>query len=169
VVVFSFFRDVLDTDAAARGPKAVGPLTGSVPPPARQAMVDEFTARTGLSVLVGQIQADGVGLNIQAASVVIIAGPHWAPAIEEQAIARCHRMGQVRRVDVHRLLTEDSVDQRMLEILRVKANESDEYARRSDLKDVTPDAAATQAENERRIVEAERKRLRVEEKEREFR
>ena len=82
-------------------------------------------------------------------------------------------MGQVRRVDVHRLLTEDSVDQRMLEILRVKADEFDEYARRSDLKDITPDAvdisdltatkeAATQAENERRIVEMERKRLRME-------
>jgi hypothetical protein len=128
VVVFSFFRDVLDTVADTLGPKAVGPLTGSVPPSARQAMVDEFTTRTGPSVLVSQIHAGGVGLNIQAASVVIIAEPQWTPAIEEQAIARCHRMGQVRRVDVHRLLTEDSVDQRMLEILRVKADEFNEYA-----------------------------------------
>jgi superfamily II DNA or RNA helicase len=162
------------------GPKAVGPLTGSVPPSARQAMVDEFTARARPSVLVSQIQAGGVGLNIQAASVVIIAEPQWTPAIEEQAIARCHRMGQVRRVDVHRLLTEDSVDQRMLEILRVKADEFDEYARRSDLKDITPDAVdisdltaaaqvASQAENERRIVEMERKRLRMEEAEGESR
>jgi hypothetical protein len=87
-------------------------------------------------------------------------------------------MGQVRRVDVHRLLAEDSVDQRMLEILRVKADEFDEYARRSDLKDITPDAVdisdlttaaqvASQAENERRIVELERKRLRMEEAEKE--
>ena len=53
-----------------------------------------------------QIQAGGVGLNIQAASVVIICEPQWNPAIEEQAIARAHRMGQVRRVDVHRLLAE---------------------------------------------------------------
>jgi hypothetical protein len=85
-------------------------------------------------------------------------------------------MGQVRRVDVHRLLTEDSVDQRMLEILRVKADEFNEYARRSDLRDATPDAvdisdlaaakeAATRAEHERRIVEMERKRLRMEEAE----
>jgi SNF2 family DNA or RNA helicase len=180
VVVFSFFRDVLGVVAATLGPKAVGPLTGSVPPSARQAMVDEFTARAQPAVLVSQIQAGGVGLNIQAASVVIIAEPQWTPASEEQAIARCHRMGQVRRVDVHRLLTEDSVDQRMLEILRVKADEFNEYARRSDLKDITPDAvdisdltaaqvAATQAENERRIVEVERKRLRMEEAEREGR
>jgi hypothetical protein len=180
VVVFSFFRDVLGVVAAALGPKAVGPLTGSVPPSARQAMVDEFTARARPAVLVSQIQAGGVGLNIQAASVVIIAEPQWTPAIEEQAIARCHRMGQVRRVDVHRLLAEDSVDQRMLEILRVKADEFNEYARRSDLKEVTPDAVdisdltaaaqvASQAENERRIVEMERKRLRMEEAEMEGR
>ncbi len=68
----------------------------------------------------------------------------------------------------------------MLEILRVKADEFNEYARRSDLKDVTPDAGdisdlttaaevASQAENERRIVEAERKRLRMEEVEKEGR
>jgi SNF2 family DNA or RNA helicase len=180
LVVFSFFRDVLDTVAATLGPKAVGPLAGTVPPVARQAMVDEFTAGTGLSVLVSQIQAGGIRLNIQAASVVIIAEPQWTPAIEEQAIARCHRMGQVRRGDVHRLLAEGSVDQRMLEILRVKADEFNEYARRSDLKEVTPDAvdisdlaaakeAATRAENERRTVEMERKRLRMEEAEKEGR
>jgi hypothetical protein len=81
---------------------------------------------------------------------------------------------------VHRLLAEDGVDQRMLEILRVKADEFNEYARRSDLKEVTPDAvdisdlaaakeAATRDENERRIVEMERKRLRMEEAEKEGR
>jgi hypothetical protein len=48
-------------------------------------------------------------------------------------------MGQVRRVDIRCLLPEDSVDRRMLEILRVKAGELNEYARRGDLKDITPD------------------------------
>jgi Helicase conserved C-terminal domain len=142
----------------------------------RQAMVDEFTARKGPAVLVSQIEAGGVGLNIQAASVVIITEPQMTPAKEEQAIARCHRMGQVRRVDVHRLLCEDTVDQRMLEILHGKRVEFDEYARRRDLKDVTPDAvdvsdltaakdAAAQAESARRIVEIEQKRLRAEARE----
>jgi superfamily II DNA or RNA helicase len=173
VVVFSFFRDVLDIVAAALGPAAVGPITGSVPAPQRQALVDEFSARTGPSVLVAQIQAGGVGLNIQAASVVVICEPQWNPAIEEQAIARAHRMGQVRRVDVHRLLSEDGVDARMLEITQAKRAEFDEYARRSDLAASTPDAVdvsdlntarevASQAEQERRIVELERKRLRLE-------
>ena len=139
-MVFSFFRDVLAIVAAGLGETAIGPITGGVPPVKRQALIDEFTARQSPSVLVAQTQAGGVGLNIQAASVVIITEPQWNPAIEEQAIARAHRMGQVRRVDVHRLLAEDSVDERMLEVLGVKRAEFDAYARRSDLKEFTPDA-----------------------------
>jgi superfamily II DNA or RNA helicase len=173
VVVFSFFLDVLNIVATALGQAAVGPITGAVPPARRQHLIDEFTARTGPSVLLAQINAGGVGLNIQAASVVIICEPQWNPAIEEQAIGRAHRMGQVRRVDVHRLLSEDSVDARMMEVLQVKRAEFDEYARRSDLAASTPDAVdvtdldkaklvASNAEQERRILEQERRRLRVE-------
>jgi SNF2 family DNA or RNA helicase len=174
VVVFSFFRNVLSTVTQALGAMAVGPVTGDVPPAKRQGLIDEFTASQSPAVLVAQIQAGGVGLNIQAASVVIITEPQWNPAIEDQAIARAHRMGQVRRVDVHRLLAEDSVDQRILEVLGVKRAEFDAYARRSDLKELTPDAVdisdlaaakeiAAQVESERHIIELERSRLRLEE------
>jgi SNF2 family DNA or RNA helicase len=173
VVVFSFFRDVLTAVAYMLGHMVIGPLTGSVPPAQRQAMIDEFSARQGPVVLVSQIQAGGVGLNIQAASVVILTEPQWKPTIEEQAIARCHRMGQVRTVNVHRLLAEDTVDQRMLELLEAKSLLFDEYARRSEMKEISPDAVdvsdlasteatATQAEAERRIIEMERKRLHLE-------
>ena len=109
------------------------------------------------------IAAGGVGLNIQAASVIIIAEPQLTPSIEEQAIARAHRMGQVRPVDVHRLLCEDSVDQRVLELLAGKREAFDEYARRSDMARATPDAVDTGSEAELRkaIVAAERTRLKA--------
>jgi len=178
IVVFSYFREVLDTIAAVLGGSAFsgtvfGPLTGSTPPVHRQTMIDQFRDHRRPAVLVSQIQAGGVGVNIQAASVVILTEPQWKPTIEDQAIARCHRMGQVRSVDVHRLLAEDTVDQRMLEILSTKAALFDEYVRRSELKDHSPDAVdisdlkaaqevSTQAEAERRIIEMERKRLRME-------
>jgi hypothetical protein len=114
-------------------------------------------------VLVAQIQAGGIGLNIQAASVVIIAEPQLTPSLEEQAIARAHRMGQVRPVDVHRLLCEDSVDQRVLELLAAKREAFDEYARRSDMANATPDAVDTGSEADLRntIVAAERARLKA--------
>jgi SNF2 family DNA or RNA helicase len=172
-VVFSFFRDVLGAIASILGDVAIGPLTGSISPVERQSMVDQFTARRDPAVLVSQIEAGGVGLNIQTASVVILTEPQWKPTIEDQAIARCHRMGQVRPVDVHRLLAENSVDQRMLEILAAKTVLFDEYVRRSELKDLSPDAvdisdinearkAGTQAQAEYRIIEMERKRLHME-------
>jgi superfamily II DNA or RNA helicase len=170
VIVFSYFRDVLETVTevlAGRdgvpGLPVIGPLTGDVPPADRQAMVDELTNTSGPAVLVSQIQAGGVGLNIQAASVVVITEPQLTPSIEEQAIARAHRMGQVRRVDVHRLLCEDSVDQRVLELLAAKREAFDEYARRSDMANATPDAIGTgsEAELQNAIVAAERARLKA--------
>ncbi|MDP8931362.1 MAG: DEAD/DEAH box helicase [Actinomycetota bacterium] len=173
VVVFSYFRDVLTSVGSLLGDLVVGPVTGSVSPGLRQEMVDHFTSRIGPAVLVSQIEAGGVGLNMQAASVVILTEPQWKPTTEDQAIARCHRMGQIRPVNVHRLLAEDSVDKRMLEILATKAVLFDEYVRRSELKEISADAVdvsdidvtrdvVTQAEAERRIVEIERKRLGLE-------
>jgi SNF2 family DNA or RNA helicase len=170
VIVFSYFRDVLETvTEVLTGPDGVpgiavvGPLTGDISPADRQAMVDELTSAGGPAVLVSQIQAGGVGLNIQAASVIIIAEPQLTPSMEEQAIARAHRMGQVRPVDVHRLLCEDSVDQRILELLADKREAFDEYARRSDMANATPDAVDTGSETElrRAIVAAERARLKA--------
>jgi len=170
IVVFSFFRRVLQTITEALDDVAMGLITGSVSPTERQRLVDEFSAAPRAGVLVSQVEAGGVGLNIQAASIVILAEPQWKPSTEDQAIARCHRMGQARPVDVHRLLAEDSVDQRMLEVLSTKAALFDEYVRRSELKEISPDAVDVSdletakdvvnvAEEERRIIEAERKRL----------
>jgi len=171
IVVFSYFRDVLETVIQVLGSgrdgvpgvPVLGALTGDIGPTDRQAMVDEFTAAKGPAVLVSQIQAGGIGLNIQAASVIIIAEPQLTPSIEEQAIARAHRMGQVRRVDVHRLLCEESVDQRVLELLAEKREAFDEYARRSHMATATPDAVDTGSETELRgrIVAAEQKRLKA--------
>jgi SNF2-related domain len=170
VIVYSYFRDVLETVIevlAGRdgvpGMPVIGPLTGDIPPADRQAMVDELANAAGPAVLVSQIQAGGVGLNIQAASVIIIAEPQLTPTMEEQAIARAHRMGQVRPVDVHRLLCENSVDQRVLELLAGKREAFDEYARRSDMANASPDAIDTgsAANLGHAIVAAERTRFKA--------
>jgi superfamily II DNA or RNA helicase len=166
VVVFSNFRDVLGVveDALCAGSGAggpvVGPLTGSVPPERRQLLVDEFTAVSGPAVLLAQIQAAGVGLNLQAASVVIICEPQIKPTVEQQAVARAHRMGQVRPVRVHRLLAPGGVDERMVEMLRRKVRLFDAYARRSAVAEATPDAVdVSDTEMARRIVAEEQTRL----------
>ena len=165
-VVFSSFLDVLRAVEEAFDGRSAGLLTGRLDPLSRQALVDRFSASPEPLVLVSQIQAGGVGLNIQAASVVVLTEPQWKPSIEDQAVARLHRLGQLRPVHVHRLLAEGGVDERMLEILATKRHLFDEYVRMSDLKDASPHAidvsalaAAPRAQAERRIIELERRRL----------
>lgn len=67
----------------------------------------------------------------------------WKPSTEEQAIARAHRMGQVRTVQVHRLLAKDSVDERIVEIQQGKRLLFDHFARRSEAKEVDARAVDT--------------------------
>lgn len=160
VLVFSYFRDVLDAVASVLPGKVFGPLTGSVPAAKRQSMVDEFSQARHGAVLVAQIVAGGVGLNIQSASVVVICEPQLKPTTEWQAIGRSHRMGQLESVQVHRLLSEEGVDQRIIEILARKNQLFAEFARVSETADSAPEAFdITDAELAREIVAAERERL----------
>lgn len=159
-IVFSYFRDVLLAIEAALGRRAVGTLTGSVSATKRQFLVDQFGDAPDDAVLLSQIQAGGVGLNMQAGSVVIICEPQVKPTLEAQAIARAHRMGQLRGVQVHRLLTSEGVDQRMVEILDSKQRIFDQYARRSDIADASPEALdISESELARVIIDEEQQRI----------
>ncbi|MFI6548979.1 DEAD/DEAH box helicase [Streptomyces prunicolor] len=163
VVVFSYFRDVLAAVEQALEKGVFGPISGSVPPARRQQLVDDFTQAPGHAVLLSQIEAGGVGLNLQAASLVILCEPQVKPTVEHQAVARVHRMGQIRTVQVHRMLATDSVDDRLLTILKNKDRLFDAFARRSALADATPDAIdISDASLARRIVEEEQRRLAAE-------
>ncbi|MFD8043490.1 DEAD/DEAH box helicase [Streptomyces chartreusis] len=184
VVVFSAFRDVLaavqkaladgtvpageaaetvdadKTDTDKTTARLFGPISGSVPPARRQQLVDDFAAAPGHAVLLAQIEAGGVGLNMQAASVVILCEPQLKPTVEHQAVARAHRMGQVRSVQVHRLLCTGGVDERLVRMLENKSRLFDAYARRSAVAEATPDAVDISDINlARRIVEEEQARL----------
>jgi hypothetical protein len=91
---------------------------------------------------------------------VILCEPQWKPSTEQQAIARCHRMGQVRPVHVHRLLTENAVDERLLEAVQRKTQTFDSYVRRSSVADASPDAKdRTEQQIAADIIAAERERL----------
>jgi SNF2 family DNA or RNA helicase len=165
VIVYSYFRSVIEQIMYSLGERAIGPITGSVSSSARQNIVDQLQSSPTPLALVGQIQAAGTGLNIQAASVVIICEPQIKPSLEVQAIARAHRMGQVRKVQVHRLILPESVDEQMLAMLARKQSEFDNYARDSDLANSVSDAKGISEESIAKvIVMDERKRLGIENK-----
>jgi SNF2 family DNA or RNA helicase len=162
-VVFSYFRDVLDTVVAALrapGVSVHGPLTGDVPVADRMGLVDAFTADDAGAVLVAQVAVGGTGLNLQAASVVVLCEPQLTPAAEAQAVARLHRMGQVRTVQAHRLLAEDGVDERIVELLAGKQEVFDDYVRRSSVAAAAVSAVdVTEAGLARDVVAWEQARL----------
>ena len=157
IIVFSFFRNTVNRVLALLGDRCIGPVTGDISLQKRQELVDEFTAAPAGSVLVSQVQAGGTGLNIQAASVVIFCEPQIKPSIEDQAMSRAYRMGQTRNVEVFRLLSDDSVDERILEILKTKQEIFDKFADESvvatDAEELTESAISHQ------IIEEEKKRL----------
>lgn len=139
VIVFSFFLDTIRKVSMLLGSRCIGPINGSVAPQRRQEIIDEFDNAPAGSVLVAQIQSGGTGLNIQSASVVIICEPQLKPSIERQAIARAHRMRQHRDVLVYRLLCENTVDEKMLELLATKQAEFDAFADKSAAAMQTPE------------------------------
>lgn len=159
VIIFTYFLDVLDVLEADLGHRAVGRLSGAVSPAARQSLIDALGSAPGGSVLLAQITAAGTGLNIQSASVVILVEPQVKPSIEAQAIARAHRMGQTSSVMVHRLIGDDTVDERMLEMLAGKAQLFDAYARPSESAAVHDAVDVTEGQLAEMIIAAERERL----------
>jgi len=128
VIVFSFFRNTLNKVCALLGERCTEIISGDISPAHRQEIVDSFNAASPGAVLVSQVQAGGTGLNIQAASVIIFCEPQLTPAIESQAVSRAYRMGQTRDVLVYRLLADDTIDERMLEILSDKQAAFDSFA-----------------------------------------
>ncbi|MCR9165155.1 MAG: DEAD/DEAH box helicase [Nannocystaceae bacterium] len=90
-------------------------LDGSTPAALRKARIDAFQAGEA-DAFIMSLKAGGVGINLTAAQYVIHMDPWWNPAVEEQATARSHRMGQRDPVTVYRLITEGSIEEQILEL-----------------------------------------------------
>jgi superfamily II DNA or RNA helicase len=86
----------------------------------RGAVVGEFQDEAGPPVLLASLKAGGTGLNLTAADHVFLLDPWWNPAVEEQAADRAHRFGQQRPVMVYRMVTKDTVEERILALQESK-------------------------------------------------
>ncbi|WP_246881434.1 DEAD/DEAH box helicase [Acidovorax sp. JG5] len=125
VLVFSQFTEMLALAAELLDTLALPylTLTGQTPPRQRGAVVKSFQAQdeTSAPILLVSLKAGGLGLNLTAADTVIHLDPWWNPAVEEQATARAHRIGQDQPVFVYKLVVEGSIEERMLELQARKA------------------------------------------------
>ena len=80
----------------------------------RAAVVEQFQTQAGIPVFLISLKAGGVGLNLTGADTVIHFDPWWNPAVEDQATDRAHRLGQTKVVTSYKLITRDTVEEKIL-------------------------------------------------------
>jgi hypothetical protein len=120
VLVFSQFVQLLDLlkpEIAARNWPTFY-LAGDTEN--RGELVEKFQSCEGPAVFLISLKAGGFGLNLTAASYVVLFDPWWNPAVENQAIDRTHRIGQSNKVIAYRLLIKDSIEEKIRELQKQK-------------------------------------------------
>jgi hypothetical protein len=120
-VIFSQWEIMLQETAALLERQGIGHvlLAGSVPGKDRRALIERFHDDENCRVFLST-DAGGVGLNLQAADTVVNLEVPWNPAVSEQRIARVHRLGQHRPVQVVNLVTRGSIEERVLKTAELK-------------------------------------------------
>ncbi len=107
---------------------------------ARDKLVADFQAQEGPGALVLSLKAGGTGLNLTAASHVVLYDRWWNPAVEDQARDRAWRIGQTRTVVSHRLVCPGTVDERVEEVVAGKRHIADlVLPKSSSLSDLSAD------------------------------
>ncbi len=107
-------------------------LDGSTPPKERKQQVDDFQAGRGDLFLIS-LKAGGLGLNLTAADYVIHMDPWWNPAVEDQASDRAHRIGQQQPVTVYRLVTQGTIEEKIVQLHQEKRDLAASLLAGSDL------------------------------------
>ncbi len=123
VVFFAKHIDVMDRAEAAfaeRGLRTVS-IRGDQTATARQEQIDAFNNEPDVAVAVCSLTAAGVGVNLQAASDVVLAELSWTDAEQTQAIDRVHRIGQEEPVTAWRIVAAQTIDARIAELIDAKA------------------------------------------------
>jgi len=122
VLVFSQFTEMLDLIGTELKRLQLDwlSLTGKTPAAQRGEVVAQFQGKR-VPILLISLKAGGIGLNLTAADTVILVDPWWNPAVEEQAIARAHRIGQDQAVFVYKLIVEGSIEERIMELQERKS------------------------------------------------
>jgi non-specific serine/threonine protein kinase len=105
----------------------------------RQEIIEKFQKEKNASLFLLSLKAGGTGLNLTNADYVVHFDPWWNPAVEDQATDRAHRMGQEKKVFVYKMITKNSVEEKILRLQqdKRKLNESVIVADQSFAKQIT--------------------------------
>ncbi|MDF1755999.1 MAG: DEAD/DEAH box helicase [Verrucomicrobiales bacterium] len=121
ILVFSQFTSMISLLEESLDKMDIGYVTLTGSTTKRKEVIEQFQT-SEVPVFLISLKAGGFGLNLTAADCVIHYDPWWNPAVEEQATARAHRMGQDKPVFVYRLVAKGSIEERILELQERKAD-----------------------------------------------
>ncbi|KAL7916577.1 SNF2 family N-terminal domain-containing protein [Trichoderma velutinum] len=123
-VVFSTWRLTLDVIEAGLDQGSLSSIRfdGKVPQKDRQSVIEKFKTDPNLRVMLLTLSCGAVGLTLTVASRAYLMEPHWNPTLEEQALARIHRIGQTREVTTVRFYMRDSFEEQVMEVQESKKN-----------------------------------------------
>ncbi|KAG6867812.1 putative DNA helicase ino80 [Termitomyces sp. T159_Od127] len=112
-------------------------LDGSSKIEDRRDMVIDWQTRQDIFVFLLSTRAGGLGINLTAADTVVFYDHDWNPSNDAQAMDRAHRLGQTRQVTVYRLITRGTIDERIVQLARVKKDVQDIVVGNKNFTDVT--------------------------------
>ncbi|KAL6231267.1 hypothetical protein BDW75DRAFT_49026 [Aspergillus navahoensis] len=117
-IVFSVFTSMLDKVEPFLNRAGIGyaRYDGSMRNDLREASLEKLRNNRGTRVLLCSLRAGALGLNLTAASRVVIMEPFWNPFVEEQAIDRVHRLNQTVDVKIYKMIIKDTVEERILDL-----------------------------------------------------
>ena len=122
ILLFSQFVDMLDIIKAWLEREGIPYeyLTGKTKD--RQGAVERFNSTPSIPIFLISLKAGGTGLNLTGADYVIHYDPWWNPAVEDQATDRAYRIGQTKKVFVYRLITKNTVEEKIQKLKTIKRN-----------------------------------------------
>ena len=139
ILLFSQFTAMLDIlhENLARLRLPLFTITGSTPKTKRQEQVQKFNQMPQPGVFLISLKAGGTGINLTGADVVIHYDPWWNLAAEKQAADRAHRIGQKHSVKIYKMVTEDSIEERIIALQQKKAELADIILQNDQIADAT--------------------------------
>ncbi|PWV05902.1 putative DNA repair protein [Trypanosoma cruzi] len=145
MIIFSHFTSFMDVISVALDKLEISHLRldGTMTLTNRNTVIRRFQASDDVRVILASKTATGVGLNLTAANHVLVVDPWWNPAIEEQAVHRCYRIGQKKHVHVTRIIIEDTIEQYCHEICQRKKEFGDAILRAATKGDSGASVAAS--------------------------
>jgi len=121
-VVFSQWTSMLDLIDLALEEVALktARLDGTMNREMQETAIDQFQNDSHINIFLISLKAGGVGLNLTMANHLFMVDIWWNPAIEQQAFDRIYRMGQKKKVFIHRFIRKNSVEERILDLQKTK-------------------------------------------------